>query len=83
MRYRRFGKTNWQVSEIAMGGSWFYGRPEYGLLPVAHGVAMVERAIELGINYFDTAPLYGKAAAKRSSATPSKALTRPIIWRPR
>ena len=65
MRYRRFGKTNWQVSEIAMGGSWFYGRPEYGLLPVAHGVAMVERALELGINYFDTAPLYGQGRSEK------------------
>ena len=60
MQYRRFGKTNWQVSEILLGGSWFYGRPENGLLPVSHGVAMVERAIELGINYFDSAPLYGQ-----------------------
>ena len=65
MRYRRFGKTNWQVSEIAMGGSWFYGRPEYGLLPVAHGVAMVERALDLGINYFDTAPLYGQGRSEK------------------
>ena len=65
MRYRRFGKTNWQVSEIAMGGSWFYGRPEYGLLPVAHGVAMVERAFDLGINYFDTAPLYGQGRSEK------------------
>ena len=65
MRYRRFGKTNWQVSEIALGGSWFYGRPEYGLLPVAHGVAMVERALELGINYFDTAPLYGQGRSEK------------------
>ena len=60
MRYRRFGKTDWQVSEIGMGGSWFYGRPEMGLQPLSHGVAVVERAFEMGINYFDTAPLYGK-----------------------
>ena len=60
MRYRRFGKTDWQVSEIGMGGSWFYGRPEMGLQPVSHGVSVVERAFDKGINYFDTAPLYGK-----------------------
>ena len=65
MQYRRFGKTGWQVSEISMGGSWFYGRPEYGLLPVSHGVAMVERALELGINYFDTAPLYGQGRSEK------------------
>ena len=64
MEYRRFGKTDWQVSEIGLGGSWFYGRPEMGLLPVSHGVAVVERALELGVNYFDTAPLYGKGRSE-------------------
>jgi len=64
MQYRRFGKTSWQVSEIGMGGSWFYGRPEFGLQPVSYGVGMVERALELGINYFDTAPLYGKGRSE-------------------
>ena len=64
MQYRRFGKTDWQVSEIGLGGSWFYGRPEFGLQPVAYGARVVERALELGINYFDTAPLYGKGRSE-------------------
>jgi aryl-alcohol dehydrogenase-like predicted oxidoreductase len=61
---RRFGKTDWQVGEIGLGGSWFYGRPEFGLQPVSYGVAVVERAFELGVNYFDTAPLYGKGRSE-------------------
>ena len=64
MEYRTFGKTGWQVSEIGLGGSWFYGRPEMGLKPVSHGVAVVERALELGVNYFDTAPLYGRGRSE-------------------
>lgn len=64
MQYRRFGKTDWQVSEIGLGGSWFYGRPEQGLRPVSHGVSVVDRALELGVNYFDTAPLYGKGRSE-------------------
>lgn len=64
MRCRRFGKTDWQVGEIGLGGSWFYGRPEFGLQPVAYGVGVVERAFELGVNYFDTAPLYGKGRSE-------------------
>jgi aryl-alcohol dehydrogenase-like predicted oxidoreductase len=64
MRYRTFGKTGWQVSEIGLGGSWFYGRPEEGLLPPEHGIAVVRRALELGINYFDTAPLYGRGRSE-------------------
>ncbi|MCE2397275.1 aldo/keto reductase [Candidatus Poribacteria bacterium] len=64
MRYRRFGKTDWQVSEIGLGGSWFYGRPEFGLKPFSYGARIVERALELGINYFDTAPLYGQGRSE-------------------
>ena len=64
MEYRIFGKTGWKVSEIGLGGSWFYGRPEMGLKPVSHGVAVVERALELGVNYFDTAPLYGRGRSE-------------------
>ncbi|MDP6506814.1 MAG: aldo/keto reductase [Planctomycetota bacterium] len=77
MNYRRFGKTEWQVSEIGMGGSWFYGRPEYGLLPPEHGIAIIERAFELGINSFDTAPLYGKGRSEKVVGMALKNETRP------
>ena len=77
MQYRRFGKTDWQVSEIGLGGSWFYGRPEMGLLPVSHGVSVVERAFELGVNYFDTAPLYGKGRSEEILGTALKGVSEP------
>ena len=77
MRYRRFGKTDWQVSEIGMGGSWFYGRPEMGLQPVSHGVSVVERAFDKGINYFDTAPLYGKGRSEEVLGHALKGVTEP------
>lgn len=64
MKYRQFGKTGWQVSEIGLGGSWFYGRPEMGLLPPEHGIGLVQRALELGVNWFDTAPLYGQGRSE-------------------
>lgn len=64
MRYRPFGNTGWQVSEIGFGGAWFYGRPEEGELPPEHGIAVVHRALELGVNWFDTAPLYGKGRSE-------------------
>ena len=31
---------------------------------MSHGVAVVERALELGVNYFDTAPLYGRGRSE-------------------
>ncbi|MCZ6678142.1 MAG: aldo/keto reductase, partial [Candidatus Poribacteria bacterium] len=77
MRYRRFGKTDWQVSEIGLGGSWFYGRPEEGLKPFSYGARVVERALELGVNYFDTAPLYGKGRSEEVLGAALKGVTQP------
>ncbi len=77
MQYRRFGRTDWLVSEVGMGGAWFYGRPEEGLLPDAHGVKLVERALELGVNYFDTAPLYGKGRSEEMLGLALEGVTEP------
>lgn len=77
MQYRRFGKTDWQVSEIGLGGSWFYGRPEFGLKPFSYGARLVERALELGINYFDTAPLYGQGRSEEVLGAALKGVTEP------
>jgi len=77
MRLRRFGRTGWQVSEIGLGGSWFYGRPEEGLKPLSYGVCIVERALELGINYFDTAPLYGRGRSEEALGTALQGVTMP------
>jgi len=77
MEYRTFGKTGWQVSEIGLGGSWFYGRPEMGLQPVSHGVGVVERALELGVNYFDTAPLYGRGRSEEVLGVALSGVTEP------
>jgi aryl-alcohol dehydrogenase-like predicted oxidoreductase len=77
MEYRTFGKTGWQVSEIGLGGSWFYGRPEMGLKPVSHGVSVVERALELEVNYFDTAPLYGRGRSEEVLGAALSGVTEP------
>ncbi len=47
------------------------------LLPPEHGIAIIERAFELGINYFDTAPLYGKGRSEKIVGMALKDETRP------
>ena len=79
MRYRRFGSTGWKVSEIGLGGAWFYGRPEEGLKSASHGIRLVERALELGINYFDTAPLYGKGRSEEVLGMALKGVKEPYF----
>lgn len=56
MKTRRLGRTELHVSEIGLGGAWLLGQE--GNRPLEHGVAIVHRALELGINYFDTAECY-------------------------
>lgn len=56
MRYRNLGKTDLEVSEIGLGGNTF-GPPR---LDRAASIACVRRAEDLGINFVDTAIIYGK-----------------------
>jgi aryl-alcohol dehydrogenase-like predicted oxidoreductase len=58
MKYRVFGRTGWMVSEIgygmwAIGGGWSGSDDEESL-------RSLERAVELGCNFFDTAWGYGE-----------------------
>ncbi|WP_319402947.1 aldo/keto reductase [uncultured Anaeromusa sp.] len=63
MQYVKFGNTGMDVSRICLGMMSF-GKPgkENGVFPWAktfdEGKEIFEKAIELGINYFDTANVY-------------------------
>jgi aryl-alcohol dehydrogenase-like predicted oxidoreductase len=57
MKYRPLGSTGLQVSELGFGCGNVGGLLVRGEYPTMRRV--VSRAIELGINYFDTAPMYG------------------------
>jgi len=60
MRYRRLGNSNLEVSEISLGSWLTYGTGiERDLAE-----ACVRQAIDLGVNFFDTANMYGKGAAE-------------------
>ncbi|HEY0348255.1 MAG TPA: aldo/keto reductase [Pyrinomonadaceae bacterium] len=61
MKYRRFGRTNWQVSEIGYGmwgmGGWTGSDDE-------ESSASLQRAVDLGCNFFDTAWAYGEGRSE-------------------
>jgi aryl-alcohol dehydrogenase-like predicted oxidoreductase len=57
MRYRAFGTTGWQVSEISFGG-WQLGG-EWGDVDDEASIRSLLYAFEQGINFVDTAELYG------------------------
>lgn len=58
MNYRTLGRTNLKTSEIGLG-TWAFGNNVYGGVDEKDGIATIHRAIELGVNYLDTAPQYG------------------------
>jgi aryl-alcohol dehydrogenase-like predicted oxidoreductase len=57
LRYRRFGRTGWDVSEISFGG-WQLGG-QWGDVDDAASVRSLLYAFERGVNLVDTAELYG------------------------
>lgn len=59
MNYRTLGRTGLAVSEVSLGGAYLMGDNPDQFLERARQV--VEAAVALGINYIDTAPLYGKS----------------------
>lgn len=62
MRYRTFGRTGWQVSEVGYG---MWGMAGWSGSVDADSVAALQRAVELGINFFDTAWAYGDGHSER------------------
>ncbi len=63
MQYRELGRTGWNVSTIsfgawAIGGSW-------GSVDDRQSLAALEKAIDLGVNFIDTADVYGDGRSER------------------
>lgn len=58
MRYRQFGTTGWQVSEIGFG-AWQIGG-DWGATDDAESIRTLHHAFDRGINFVDTAQMYGR-----------------------
>jgi len=70
MEYRDLGRTGPKVSEIGFG-AWAIGGDAWGPVEDAESLAAMERAMELGINFLDTADVYGDG---RSESLVAKAI---------
>lgn len=62
MQKRRLGRTGLQVSQVGFGGTWI------AQLSPAEAVAVVRRAFDLGVTYFDTAKWDGDSEEKLGAA---------------
>lgn len=57
MKYRRFGRTDWQVSEVGYG---MWGMAGWTASDDAQSAKSLDLAVEKGVNFFDTAWGYGE-----------------------
>ncbi len=63
MEYRELGRTGWRVSEVsfgawAIGGSW-------GSVDDRDSLAALNKSIDLGVNFIDTADVYGDGRSEQ------------------
>lgn len=78
MKYRKLGRTGLDVSEIGYGAwgiggiQWQGGRDE-------ESVAALKRAIELGLNFIDTALAYGEGHSERIVGEVLRELGSPVL----
>ena len=77
MQYRDLGRTGWKVSEVSFG-AWAIGA-SWGQVNDDDSLAALHRAIDFGVNFIDTADVYGDGHSERLIARLSKARSEPII----
>ncbi len=63
MKYRPFGKSGLNVSEIGFG-AWALGG-QWGSQDDSDSIAALNKAIDLGVNFIDTAQVYGDGRSER------------------
>jgi aryl-alcohol dehydrogenase-like predicted oxidoreductase len=63
MKYRELGKTGMKISEVSFG-AWAIGA-DWGSVDDKDSLAALHRAIDLGINFIDTADVYGMGRSEK------------------
>lgn len=76
MEYRKLGKSGVKVSEVALGGWLTHGRS----IDDNTTAEIVQKAFELGINFFDTADVYNLGEAEKALAKAIKPIRREDLF---
>ena len=77
MHYRELGRTRWKISEISFG-AWAIGG-EWGHVSDNEALAALHKAVDCGVNFIDTADVYGDGRSERLIAQLKKSLKDQII----
>jgi aryl-alcohol dehydrogenase-like predicted oxidoreductase len=81
MQYRQLGRTGWKVSAVsfgcwAIGGTW-------GPVEDNKSMGALHRAVELGVNFFDTADVYGDGHSEQLLAHCTASAVKPFASLPK
>lgn len=80
MKYRTLGKSGIKVSEIGFG-AWTLGLDWWGKkISDDEAVMMLKRAYDLGINFFETADMYGKGKSEKLIAQAFKDMRDEVVY---
>lgn len=77
MKYRELGRTGWRVSSVSFG-AWAIGA-EWGNVDDQESLAALHRAVECGVNFFDSADVYGDGRSERLLARVRRETTTEIV----
>ncbi len=78
MEYRPLGRTSWNISVIGFG-AWGIGGDAWGSIDDKASLAALNRAIDLGVNFIDTADVYGDGHSEQLIAQVRKERREQII----
>jgi aryl-alcohol dehydrogenase-like predicted oxidoreductase len=77
MEYRELGRTGFKVSSLSFG-AWAIGGT-WGPVVEAESLSALRRAVEMGVNFFDTADVYGDGISEKLIAKLKKESKEEII----
>jgi aryl-alcohol dehydrogenase-like predicted oxidoreductase len=78
MKLRPFGNTGMNVSEIGLG-AWQLANPEWGVDDKREALKIVQKSLDVGCNFFDTAPGYGGGRSEELLGEGLKSVRKDII----
>lgn len=78
MKLRPFGNTGMNVSEIGLG-AWQLANPDWGISDRNEALEIVQKSLEAGCNFFDTAPGYGGGRSEELLGQGLKSVRRDVI----
>src|SRR5574342_976023 len=78
MKLRPFGNTGMNVSEIGLG-AWQLANPDWGVHDRNEALHIIQKSLEAGCNFFDTAPAYGRGVSEELLGQALKSVRKDVV----